>query len=70
MLKMMKRKKYNLEGFLYPDTYFFNKDATPKEVIEIMINKFQETLKKVEDKTSKTINVSDIENIITKASLN
>lgn len=63
------KKKYNLEGFLYPDTYFFNKDSTPEEVIEIMINKFQEILKEVEDKTKKTINVSDIEKIITKASL-
>lgn len=68
-VKNDEKKKYNLEGFLYPDTYFFNKDATPKEVIEIMIDKFQETIKKVEDKTGKTINVSDIESVITKASL-
>lgn len=68
-VKNDKRKKYNLEGFLYPDTYFFNKDATPTDVIEIMTNKFQEILKVVEDKTSKTINISDIEELIIKASL-
>lgn len=68
-VKNDKRKIYNLEGFLYPDTYFFNKDATPEEVIEIMINKFQEILKKVEDNTGKIINVSEIESTITKASL-
>jgi UPF0755 protein len=68
-VKNNEKKIYNLEGFLYPDTYFFNKDATPKEVIEIMINKFQKTLKNIEDKTGKTISVSDIESIITKASL-
>jgi len=68
-VKNDKRKIYNLEGFLYPDTYFFKKDATPSEVIEIMINKFQEILKKVEEKIGKTINAQDIESLITKASL-
>lgn len=68
-VKNDERKKYNLEGFLYPDTYFFNKDTTPNEAIEIMISKFQDILKKVEDETNKVVNDSDIETIIIKASL-
>lgn len=26
-------KRYNLEGYLFPDTYFFDKDVTPEDVI-------------------------------------
>ena len=33
--------KYYLEGYLYPDTYSFFKDATPKQVFEKFLNNFQ-----------------------------
>lgn len=30
----------NLEGFLFPDTYFFKRDATPKMIIQKMLDNF------------------------------
>src|SRR5919199_1174796 len=32
----------NLEGYLYPDTYSFPPDATPKLVIETMVRRFRQ----------------------------
>ncbi len=31
----------NLEGYLYPDTYYFRQDISPREVIEMMIRNFK-----------------------------
>ncbi len=36
--------KYSLEGYLFPATYTFRKDATPEEVIYQMLHKFDEVL--------------------------
>ena len=33
--------KYCLEGFLFPDTYEFYKNSSPREVLEKMLNNFQ-----------------------------
>lgn len=33
--------KYKLEGFMYPDTYFFNEDATSEEIIKILLDTFE-----------------------------
>ncbi len=32
----------NLEGYLFPETYFFTEDATPKEIVHTMIDHFLE----------------------------
>lgn len=62
-------KKYNLEGYLYPDTYYLNKDVTPDELIEIMLSRFDEVITQIKDETKIEIKNEDIETIITKASL-
>ena len=63
------KKKYNLEGYLYPDTYFFHKDATAEDVITQMLDEFIDNFKKAEEETGVKVNESDIENIVIKASL-
>lgn len=68
-VKVDPRKKYNLEGYLYPDTYFFLKGVTPEEVINAMINNFQEKIKEIATENQKQISDGDMETIITKASL-
>lgn len=35
-------KKNKLEGYLFPDTYFFPQDVTPEEIIIRMLNRFEE----------------------------
>jgi UPF0755 protein len=41
---------YALEGYLAPNTYFFNKDASIKEIIEKLLNTTGKELEKVKDK--------------------
>lgn len=62
-------KKYNLEGYLYPDTYFFDKECTPDLVIETMLKKFESVIDSLEKDNSITIEDKDLEDIIIKASL-
>ena len=35
------KKDFAMEGYLFPDTYFFDLNATPEEIIEIMLNNFE-----------------------------
>lgn len=64
-----KERKYNLEGFLFPDTYYFDKDSTPDDVIHAMLSNFDSKMKEIEKETGIDIESSEIETIITKASL-
>lgn len=36
--------KYKLEGFLFPDTYYFNKGESPESIFEKMLNRFDEVV--------------------------
>lgn len=36
--------KYKLEGYLFPDTYIIRKDATPEEIIIMMLNNFENVI--------------------------
>lgn len=38
---------YGLEGYLYPDTYSFSKDATIEEIIETMLNNTEKKLEPI-----------------------
>ncbi|MDV4152328.1 endolytic transglycosylase MltG [Clostridium sp. AL.422] len=62
-------KKYNLEGYLFPDTYLFNIGDTPKEILTIMISRFEEMLNKAIEETNTNIKEEDIETAITIASM-
>jgi UPF0755 protein len=68
-VKQNSKKKYNLEGYLYPDTYFFEKGANINDVISVMVKKFETVLKETEDESGKTLNDDQIETLIIKASL-
>lgn len=68
-IKESSKRKYKLEGFLFPDTYSFEKGVTPDQVIKTMLDKFQETMKQVEVETGVTIPNNKIDEIVTKASL-
>ena len=68
-IKSDSNKKYNLEGYLFPDTYFVNKDITPEEFITLMISEFDATIKSIEDEEGITISNEKLEEIVTIASL-
>ena len=60
-------KRYNLEGFLFPDTYNFDAGVKPEYIIETMIKRFEEIWSKVS--TGFNIKSEDIEKVITVASI-
>ena len=35
-------RAYSLEGYLYPDTYFFRRNIPPREVIQTMVSRFKD----------------------------
>lgn len=43
---------YKLEGFLFPDTYHFEKNTTSEKIIIAMLNRFQEIVNKFENNSS------------------
>ena len=60
-------KRYNLEGFLFPDTYNFEVGVKPEYIIETMIKRFEEVWAEVtkgmdikQEEIEKVINVASI----------
>ena len=68
-VKRDNKKKYNLEGYLFPNTYFLDKEISADEVISLMISEFEKTLENVEKETGVTIKEEEIEKIMIIASL-
>lgn len=68
-IKKDSKRRYALEGFLFPDTYLFPKKSTPNEVIKTMLDKFQSVMKEVENETGVTVKADEIDEVVTKASL-
>lgn len=68
-VKVNSEKKYNLEGYLFPDTYLINIGETPKDIITKMITRFEEMFKKAMEETNTTVKDEDIETVITIASM-
>lgn len=66
-IKGSKINRYDLEGFLFPDTYKFSKQSSPKELVSKMLERFEEVWKS----TLKEANIKDkdVEKVITIASM-
>ncbi|WP_160691193.1 endolytic transglycosylase MltG [Clostridium sp. C2-6-12] len=63
------KKRYNLEGFLYPDTYLVEEGLGAENIVKIMLTRFEDVLKQVKDETKVDIKDEDVEKIITIASM-
>lgn len=68
-VKANDKKRYNLEGFLYPDTYMIEKGSDENYIIKSMLNRFEEILNQVKDETKVDIKDEDVEKIIIIASM-
>ncbi|WP_026889143.1 endolytic transglycosylase MltG [Clostridium beijerinckii] len=68
-VKNNNKKRYNLEGYLYPDTYLIEKGSSANDVIKSMLDRFEDVLKQVEDETKVEIKDEDVEKIVTIASM-
>lgn len=68
-VKKDSKRNYTLEGYLFPDTYEIIKGTQGKDIIDMMIKNFETVLKDVENKKNRTLNTSDIDRVITMASI-
>jgi UPF0755 protein len=68
-IKSDSRRKYTLEGYLFPDTYEFLKGTDGKEIIDVMLKRFSEEINNIQKKTGKNINKEDLDKIIIMASI-
>ncbi|MFO8082748.1 MAG: endolytic transglycosylase MltG [Desulfobacterales bacterium] len=58
----------NFEGYLFPDTYFFEKDAAPEKIISTMVKQFYNTFNPLWEKRSSDLQLS-MHEIVTLASI-
>ncbi|GAA0734578.1 endolytic transglycosylase MltG [Clostridium oceanicum] len=68
-IKKDNKRKHQLEGFLFPDTYKFMKGEKGEDIIKTMLNRFEEVRKEIEDKNKIKIENKDIDKIMTMASV-
>lgn len=68
-VKSNEEKRYNLEGYLFPDTYIIEIGETPKTIIDKMIKRFEEVLDEATKSTNVTVKDEDIETVVTIASM-
>jgi UPF0755 protein len=67
-LKNLPKGKNRLEGFLFPDTYEISKNATPKEIIMKMLNRFDHVFMDAYYKRAEELNMT-VNDIVTLASI-
>ncbi len=68
-IKENSEKRYNLEGFLFPDTYKLEKGIEPEAIVKTLLNRFDEVWNEIITNLSIKVNNDDIEKVITVASM-
>lgn len=68
-IKNEAKRKYALEGYLFPDTYEIIKGTTGKQIIDMMLKDFNLSIKQVEAENNTQISASDLDKVITMASI-
>lgn len=68
-VEVNEKRRYNLEGFLYPDTYLIEKGTSANNIIDKMLERFNAAIKEVEKESDIVINNEDIDKLITIASM-
>ena len=63
------KRKYALEGYLFPDTYELYKGSSGKTIIDEMTSRFIGVVKDVSKKSGKTISNEELDKYITMASI-
>ncbi|MBU3107258.1 endolytic transglycosylase MltG [Clostridium gasigenes] len=68
-IKQSKIKRYDLEGFLFPDTYKFSKQSSPEEIISKMLERFEDVWQSTLREANIKVANEDVEKVITIASM-
>lgn len=64
-----KNKRYDLEGYLYPDTYFIEKDTDLNSIIKMMVERFEDILTQIQEESGLSFDNSKINEITTIGSI-
>ena len=62
-------KRYNLEGFLFPDTYSFNENENADFIIKTMLNRFEKVWQEIVEDLNISIPEEEIEKKVNVASI-
>ncbi|OPJ63628.1 endolytic transglycosylase MltG [Clostridium oryzae] len=68
-IKKDTKRKYALEGYLFPSTYNIKKGASGESIIKMMLSIFEEKIRSIEETTGVVITSKKMDNIITMASV-
>jgi UPF0755 protein len=68
-IKINGKKRYQLEGYLFPDTYVFSKNTSSDKIINTMISRFEDVITEIKKQNNLNINDKNVESIITMASI-
>lgn len=68
-IKANSEKRYNLEGFLFPDTYKFERGILPEAIVKTLLSRFDEVWNEIVTNLDIKVNNDDIEKVITVASM-
>lgn len=68
-IKVDNKKRYNIEGFLYPDTYLIKRGSNANEIIKMMLFRFEQVLNQVKDENGIDIQDEKVEKAITIAAM-
>lgn len=63
------KKKYFLEGFLFPDTYVFSKNQKAEDIIKLMLYRFEEVIQEAQQKANIEVKEEDYEKYVNIASM-
>jgi UPF0755 protein len=65
----LEKRKYPLEGFLFPDTYEIKKGTEGSKIIEVMLKRFEAVLEEVQRSKNLIIDTDKIDELTTMASI-
>jgi UPF0755 protein len=68
-IKADAKRKYQLEGYLFPDTYEFVKGMKGNDVINIMVKNFEKVQKEIEQKIGRTLDTNELDKLLIMASI-
>lgn len=68
-IEVKDKTRYNLEGFLYPDTYLIQKGTNAEDIINMMIERFNTVVHQVEEENNTKLDKSKLFDTITIASM-
>ncbi|ADL51581.1 endolytic transglycosylase MltG [Clostridium cellulovorans] len=68
-IKISKDKRYNLEGYLFPNTYQFKKGESGENIIKELLKTFEDTLSTIKSQAGGKITDENLDSVMTMASM-